>query len=385
MKHKLQLLHLLLAGSSFDLFMLAPDALHCLTQNLHSLLDLTLSDCERRYKPQSVGSAGDDQQSPLSRSGDDWSRVGVKLKTQNQSLTADLLDLVGEPLLQRAEVFAERLLLSWNSIENLWGRQARENVGSHTTSKRVSAKCCTVITSLDVVADKVVNNGGSNGETVAECLCSGHDIRVALFGEERVRPEVTRPAQTALDLIVDQNSANFRAALTEGEEEFWGSNVDTALSLNGLNNDTTSRVRHQVVDSGNIVEITVTESGYHGREWRLVFGVGSSAQASHGAAVERVVERDELVLILAGRHRLSDLASKLDGGLIRFGTAVTNECTGRAGETTSCVCELDQLLGKQTSVWVVVKIRGVHKLLGLYASQQSLSTRQYCRAAVPVR
>jgi hypothetical protein len=369
MEHKLELLHLLLAGSSFDLFMLAPDALHCLTQNLHTLLDLTLSDCERRYKPQSVGSAGDDQQPPLSRSGDDWSRVGVKLEAQNQPLTADLLDLVGEPLLQRAEVFAECLLLSWDGIENLWGRQAREDVGSHTASKRVSAKCCAVVTSLDVVADKVVNNSSTNGEAVAECLCSGHDIRMALFGEERVRPEVTRPAQTALDLIVDQNSTNFCAALTESEEELWGSNVDAALSLNGLNNDTTCRVRHQVVDSGNIVKVTVAESWYHRREWRLVFRVGSCAQASHCAAMERVVERDELVLVLAGRHRLSDLTSKLDGGLIRFGTAVANECTGRAGEAASCVCELNQLLGKQTSVWVVVKIRGVHELLGLYTSQ----------------
>ena len=120
-EHKLQSLHLLLTRGPLNIFMLTPDALHCLAQDLHTLLNLTLSDCQRRYKPQGVRSAGNDQQPSLSRSGDDRSRVGVKLETQNQALAANLLDLVREPLLQRAEVLAEGLLFGGDSIENLWG------------------------------------------------------------------------------------------------------------------------------------------------------------------------------------------------------------------------------------------------------------------------
>ena len=157
-----------------------------------------------------------------------------------------------------------------------------------------------MVASLDVVADKVVDDRGADGETVAKCLRSGHNIGMALFGEERVCPEVARPTQTALNLVVDQDCADLRAALAESEEELRSRNVDTAFSLNGLNNDTACRVCNQIIDASNVVEGTITESRYHGREWGLILGVGGRAQTSHGAAMKRVVERHELVLVLGG-------------------------------------------------------------------------------------
>jgi hypothetical protein len=78
------------------------------------------------------------------------------------------------------------------------------------------------------------------------------------------------------------------------------------------------------------------------------------------------VERDELVLVLAGRYRLSDLARELDGSLVGFGATVADECTGCAGEASGRVRELDKLLREETGVWVMVEIRGVHELLGLH-------------------
>lgn len=85
--------------------------------------------------------------------------------------------------------------------------------------------------------------------------------------------------------------------------------------------------------------------------------------------MERVVERDELMLVFVWRHRLSDLAGELDGSFVGFGAAVANERSGRTGKTTSRVCKLDKLFGKKAGMWVVVQIRGVHELLGLDTSQ----------------
>lgn len=83
--------------------------------------------------------------------------------------------------------------------------------------------------------------------------------------------------------------------------------------------------------------------------------------------MEGVVEGDKLILAAIGLQRLSDLARKLDSSLIGLGAAVANKGLGCAGKATGRVRKLDQLLREETSVRIVVEVRGMHELLSLEA------------------
>ena len=52
-----------------------------------------------------------------------------------------------------------------------------------------------------------------------------------------VGPEGSCAGETALDLVVDEYSANFVAAVSEGLEEGGGGNVYAAFALNGFDED----------------------------------------------------------------------------------------------------------------------------------------------------
>ena len=150
-----------------------------------------------------------------------------------------------------------------------------------------------MVASLNVIAHEVVDNSGTDGEAVTKGLRCGDDVWVGLLREHGVRPESTCTTETALDLVVDQDRADLVATLPQRDQELMRSNVDTTLALDGLDDHTASVLGDQLVDAVDVVVDCVLAAGNHRREGLLVFRVWCHAQRSHGAAVERAVERND--------------------------------------------------------------------------------------------
>ena len=96
-----------------------------------------------------------------------------------------------------------------------------------------------MVTSLDVFADKIVYDSGADRETVAKCLGRGDNVGVAFLGIACMCPESTCSAQAALDLVEDEDCADFCASLSQREKELGRCDVYATLSLDWLYNDTT--------------------------------------------------------------------------------------------------------------------------------------------------
>lgn len=202
-----------------------------------------------------------------------------------------------------------------------------------------------MIARLDVVAHEIVHDCCADGEAITKRFSRGDNVRVAVLGEASMGPELASPAESTLDLIVNENSADLCASLPQREEELRRRDINTTFTLDRLNDDTACRLCHQVVDCIYIVELAVLESRHHWRERRLVFRIWRCAQTSHGPAMKRVVEGDELVLVLVRRERLPHFTRELYRSLVGFGAAVADECSACALEAAGCVRELDELFG----------------------------------------
>lgn len=80
--------------------------------------------------------------------------------------------------------------------------------------------------------------------------------------------------------------------------------------------------------------------------------------------MEAAHEADDANLLLPAHH-LSDLACKLDGGLVRLGARVADEDAGGGMEGTGLLGAFDQQLRERAGPGVVVEVADVDQLLGL--------------------
>lgn len=213
-----------------------------------------------------------------------------------------------------------------------------------------------MITSLDMVTHIVIDNSGTNWETIAQCFGGGHNIRVTLLGITTVSPESACSSEAALDLVEYKDGTDFCAALSQSNKELRCRYVYSSFSLDGFNNDAACCVCYQLIDSVDIVELSVPEARNHRREWSLIFWVRCCAQTSHGTAVERVVERNKLILVFVWRNRFAHFARKLNGSLVCLGTTVAYECASRASKSSGRMRELDELFREETCVRVVIEV-----------------------------
>lgn len=125
----------------------------------------------------------------------------------------------------------------------------------------------------DAVGDLFRDNGCADREAITKGFGGGEDIWVCGGGEDLVGPEVAGSREAALDFVVDEDCANFIAAVPEGLEKGGCGDIDATLTLNGLDDYAASILCDQLVDAGFVVVCSVLEAGYHGRERFLVFWV----------------------------------------------------------------------------------------------------------------
>lgn len=356
-----------------DLFANSPNSL---LQNLETRLDLLLRDSQRRDEPEASLSRSDDEQAPLARSCDQLRGLGDvslgELETEDQAPTTDLLDHAGESLLQALEARQEDGRLGLDGLLQLGVRQTLDDVVRHAARERVSTEGGAVVTRLDVLADGGLgHNGRADGDAVAQGFGAGQDVRVRGLavgggqGRVSVCPQRARAGETALDLVEDENGADSVTARAKRGQELGSRDVDAALTLNGLNDDTARLVRDQGLQLSDVVVLPVLESRDHGSEGGLVLGVRGRGQSAHTPAVEGVVEGDELVLFAGGVQGASDLARELDGGLVGLGSGVGDEDGGGAAHGARLEGLLDEQLAEGAGPGIVVKVGCVDQGLRL--------------------
>lgn len=324
-------------------------------------MDLLLGDGQWRHETQSVGTGSDDEQTALAGCLDDGRRVLRKLETEDETAAANLLDQVREALAQGVEAGLEDFGLGGDGLLQTGVGEAGDDVVGQAAGEGVAAKGGAVVADLDLLRNVAVDDGGANGEAVAEGLGGGDDVRVGLLGEVGVGPESAGAGETALDLIVDEDGADLAAALGQGDQELVRRGRDAAFALNGLDNDTAGLLGDGLVDGGDVVEGAELEAGQHGRKGLLVLGVVGGGQAAHGAAVEGIVEGDDLELVTRGLADLGSLPGELDGGFVGLGAGVADEHRVGVVHGTGLAGLLDQQLGQGAGPRVVVEVRGVHE------------------------
>lgn len=96
--------------------------------------------------------------------------------------------------------------------------------------------------------------------------------------------------------------------------------------------------------------------------------------------MERVVERNEFMLLARGLKGAADLAGELDRSFVGFGSRVGNEHLRCVTHSTGVDSGLDQELAEGTGPVIVVQVRGVDE--GLSLGHSSISNEKQRLATV---
>lgn len=340
--------------------------LKSILQDLQSLGESLILNSKWWDESEGVSTSGDDQQSPFSGLSNDWGRINVELETLDQAPSTNTGSEAWELLLDGLETGTEQVTLGTDGLQKLLVAQAREDIVSEAGSKWVSTKGGSVVSDCHSLGDLLSNHSGSDWESVSESLGHGNDIGMGVWTSGLMGPEVTGTAETALNLIVDEEGSNLSATSTEGLEELGASRVDSSLTLNWLDNDTAGLLGNEVLQLVDLVQVSNLESWNHWAEWLLIFWSRGSRERTHCSSVERVVERNNFNLSsILSTTNLSELSSKLDGSLVRLTARVADENTASTLHSTRLKRLLNQDLAQLSSPGVVVKVGAVDELLAL--------------------
>src|SRR6185503_446932 len=105
------------------------------------------------------------------------------------------------------------------------------------------------------------------------------------------------PAETRVDLVVEQQQAELLADRTQVLEELRGRSADAALALDRLDQDAGGLVVDHVADDVGVVERRVLVAGRRRAEALKVLLVARGGERVQQAAVERCLEADDLVAL----------------------------------------------------------------------------------------
>src|SRR6201999_2968946 len=111
---------------------------------------------------------------------------------------------------------------------------ALDNMMRDARAQRISTKRRAMVARHNLARNKVVRQRRSHGETIAQSLGCGDDVRMRFSGQRSVGPEGAGSAKTALDLIVDEHWAERPAGAPGGGKEGRCGDVDAAFALDGL-------------------------------------------------------------------------------------------------------------------------------------------------------
>ncbi len=136
----------------------------------------------------------------------------------------------------------------------------------------------------------------------------------------------------------DQERAVLVAQIPCGLDELGADGHYAAFALDRLQNDRRRLVAHDLLESGDVVDLNVDKAGDQGLERPLILPLAGGAQHAQGSTVERPVEGHDLVVAF-GPLGVAVLLRNLERGLI-------GGCAADAVEHLLHPAELAQPLGK---------------------------------------
>ena len=165
---------------------------------------------------------------------------------------------------------------------------------------------------------------GADREAAAQGLGHRHDVRIAGAVGPLVGKQLARPAQAALDLIVDQQDAVFVAQLAQAAQAADRQRPRPALALHRLDDDRRGRGADGGLQRLVIAVGQVDEARHRRAEALQIAGVAGGVHRRQRPAVERAVETDDVDPLGLALGPVI-LARGLDRALDRLGPRVREE------------------------------------------------------------
>ena len=158
----------------------------------------------------------------------------------------------------------------------------------------------------------------SHGEAVAHGLGHGDDVGDDA-GVLETEP-LTGAREAGLHLVDHHQHSALVAQLPNAPQIFRGGGNDAALTLDRLDEHGRARSIDRRPQRVEVPERHVTKPVGHGLERFVLGGLAGGGQRGQGATVKTAQRADHHV-----PPATAELARQLDGGLVRFGTAVAEE------------------------------------------------------------
>lgn len=279
----------------------------------------------------------------------------VEFDADHEAVTADFLDEV-ELLLEVAELGAE-VLANFGDPGQKFVEHLVELEGD-AASEGSAAEGGAMHAGLDGSGGAFVGGDEAERESAGDGFGGDQDVghddgRVELIGVVDARA-----ADTGLDLIANEEGIVFVAELAGLLVETAADGIDAALALDAFDKDAASAFVKDLFEFFVVAAVDEADAGHEGLEVGAVLGLSGEGEGADGAAVEGIVEGDDLEFI--GRDGAAMGLAHLESAFGGFGARVAEKNTLHAG------CFGD-LLGEGALVAMEVEVRGVDEESGLFA------------------
>ena len=215
-----------------------------------------------------------------------------------------------------------------------------------------------------VIDGAVAHPEAAHGEAAADAFGAGDQVRLHLRADGFPAHRGPAAAKAALHFVDHQQKILLAAKLRHRTQELRLHGVDAALALHGFQQNAAGDGADGRAQGFDVVEVHIAEAHEHRVELNLDFFLTRGGHGAEGAAVETLVERDDLVARRAVRLRaaVAEAAGYLDDAVIRLCAGVAEEdATGDAHDLA--YNELCQLLLSLHAV----EVRAVHQRMRLLA------------------
>ena len=255
--------------------------------------------------------------------------VGGELQADQQALAADVEHDVRVAVLQAVELLGE-VAGQFADVVHQFGLGELLHRGErHGHGQRVAAVGRAVRTDGHAGARRRAGDAGADREAAAEGLGQGHDVRLHA-GRPFPGEQLAGAAETALDLVEDQQRAGLVAELAHLLELLVGQGAGAALALHRLDDDRRGGRADGGLQGLHVAERQLDEARHARTETFEIGRVARGVDRRQGAAVERAVEADDVDPLGLALGPVI-LARGLDRALDRLGAGIGEEHLVQAG------------------------------------------------------
>ena len=169
-----------------------------------------------------------------------------------------------------------------------------ENGVDSGAGKRIASVSRTVVAGHKrALSDLLSEQESADGNSAAQCLGAGHDIRAD--AEAVPGKHGTRAPHAALDLVKDQEDSLFITERPQAFQKLLRSRQKAALALNGLDDDCAGLLCDQNLHAFKIVQTGELHIAGHLAEGFTVVGIAGDRKRAVGPAVEGIFHGDHLM------------------------------------------------------------------------------------------